>query len=304
MRMRDDLVAWCRDHLGTEPAGELFTHEHLSTVTGLRLADGREVVVKVRPHEARLAGCAAAHRHLYAAGFACPEPLTAPLPCGDLVASAEALIAEGSADPGDDADLFAALFADLVRLAPDPAALPSLAPSPPWVGWDHGHPGLWPPADDRPDDLNAVETSWLDTAGRLVRQHLPALTAGWKPVVGHGDFWTGNVRWTGTTPLAVHDWDSVITAPEPVLAGFAAAVWPIGLIRCGRMITSATIEQTGAFLHAYQRARGVVWTGAETRAAWLAGVWVLAFDAKKSELAGYESVTEHNIAERLRLGGC
>jgi hypothetical protein len=42
-------------------------------VRGLRLADGREVVVKVRPRLARLAGCAVVHRALWTAGYPCPD---------------------------------------------------------------------------------------------------------------------------------------------------------------------------------------------------------------------------------------
>jgi hypothetical protein len=45
----DALAAWCERWLGAPPAAELFESGFLSTVKGLRLADGREVVVKVRP---------------------------------------------------------------------------------------------------------------------------------------------------------------------------------------------------------------------------------------------------------------
>jgi len=64
----DALAAWCRRWLGAPPAARLFEAGYLSTVLGLRLADGREVVVKVRPPIARLAGCTAVHRALWTAG--------------------------------------------------------------------------------------------------------------------------------------------------------------------------------------------------------------------------------------------
>jgi hypothetical protein len=50
------LAQWCVEHLGSPPADELFRSGHLSTVVGLRLADDREVVVKVRPDSPRIAG--------------------------------------------------------------------------------------------------------------------------------------------------------------------------------------------------------------------------------------------------------
>ena len=41
------LREWCREHLGALVAERVFTAGHLSAVHGLRLADGREVVLKV-----------------------------------------------------------------------------------------------------------------------------------------------------------------------------------------------------------------------------------------------------------------
>ncbi len=50
----DALAAWCACWLGAPPTSVLFEVAHLSIVTGLRLADRREVVVKARPPVARL----------------------------------------------------------------------------------------------------------------------------------------------------------------------------------------------------------------------------------------------------------
>jgi len=47
------LPAWCRDHLGGEPVDVLFQLQQLSTVIGLRMADGTDVVVKARPDDGR-----------------------------------------------------------------------------------------------------------------------------------------------------------------------------------------------------------------------------------------------------------
>src|ERR1700733_4909871 len=88
----DALAVWCKRWLGSPPAAELFEVGYLSTVKGLRLTDGREVVVKVRPHGARLAGCAVVHRALWAGGFPCPEPLVDLQPLDGYAASAETLV--------------------------------------------------------------------------------------------------------------------------------------------------------------------------------------------------------------------
>ena len=51
----DWLPAWCLDHLGGEPAEVLFQVHQVSTVFGLRLAGGTDVVVKARADDGRAA---------------------------------------------------------------------------------------------------------------------------------------------------------------------------------------------------------------------------------------------------------
>lgn len=63
-----ELGDWCGEHLGSTPGEILFTTGHLSYVVGLRLADGRGVVVKVRPPRPELAACAMIHQGLWEAG--------------------------------------------------------------------------------------------------------------------------------------------------------------------------------------------------------------------------------------------
>jgi threonine aldolase len=76
----DDAVVsdWCGRSLGTCVARVLFRSGHLAQVIGAELADGRSVVIKVRPFEPRVAGCAAVQAHLAATGFPCPVPLAGP----------------------------------------------------------------------------------------------------------------------------------------------------------------------------------------------------------------------------------
>jgi hypothetical protein len=51
---------WCRQHLGHEPVEVLFSLDQMSTVVGLRLADGKHVVVKAREDDGRAGSCVAA----------------------------------------------------------------------------------------------------------------------------------------------------------------------------------------------------------------------------------------------------
>jgi Phosphotransferase enzyme family len=326
----DALDAWCRRWLRAGAGEILFTGGHLSRVVGLRLADGREVVVKVRRAAGRLAACAAVQRALWQAGFPCPEPLAGPVPVrlrlagtrlagtqpggtqpggaqragagpdGEYAASAESMLPGGDVlgVAGDGAESYAGLLARLIRLAPDPATVASLAPSPPWTAWDHGYGGVWPPADDTAADLNAhPETGWLDDLGRRVQYRLRAAAAS-PAVVGHGDWEAQNLRWRGGQPWAVHDWDSVISAPEPILVGLAAAVWP-----CGSEPRAASVPESAAFIEAYQRAAGRRWRRDEIQVSWAAGLWVDAFNTKKAGLQGTAWLRADEAAQRLRLAG-
>jgi hypothetical protein len=298
----DALAVWCRRWLGAPPAAELFEAGYLSTVKGLRLADGREVVVKVRSRVPRLAGCAIAHRRLWTAGFPCPEPLVDLQPLDGYAATAEALVLDVGQPPPESelARLSAAGLARLVELAPDPRSVPSLAPSPSFAGWDHTEPGLWPAPEDRDVDLNAYpEPRWLDRVAAAVRDHLRGYRG--DPVIGHGDWHPENLCWHDWQLIAVHDWDSVICQPEPAVAGLAAASF-LGIDGPARM---ASVEDSTAFLDTYQHARGRRWTSRDSAACWAAGLWQRAFDAKTRSLDGdpEQILTRHEARARLRLAG-
>jgi len=298
----DALAVWCRRWLGAPPAAQLFEAGYLSTVRGLRLADGREVVVKARPRMSRLTGCAVVHRALWTAGFPCPEPLVDLEPLDGYAVTAETLVLDADEPPPDSelTALSAAALARLVELAPDPASVPSLAPSPSWTGWDHAEPGLWPTPEDRDVDLNAYpEPQWLACVAAAVRDHLRCHAG--DPVIGHGDWHPENLRWQGPHLIAVHDWDSVICQPEPAIAGLAAASF-LGIDDPARM---ASVEDSAAFLDAYQQARGRRWTSQDYAACWAAGLWQRAFDAKTRSLDGdpEQILTRHEARARLHRAG-
>jgi hypothetical protein len=294
------IDAWSSRWLGAGTSEVLFRAGHLSRVAGVRLADGREVAVKVRPAADRLFGCADVQQALWQAGFPCPRPLVGPVPFGGYAASAEALVPGGDVlGVADNAvECYAGLLAALVRLGPSPAAVRSLAPNPPWVAWGHVRSGVWPRPDDRHADLNAhPETAWLDEIGRRVTRRLQQ-AGGDTIVVGHGDWQGQNLRWRGRQPWAVHDWDSAVSAPEPVIAGQAASVWP-----CGAEPRAASVHESEAFIEAYQRAAQRAWSVSEVQTSWAAGLWVYAFNAKRASLDGLPWLDPDQAAERLRRAG-
>lgn len=190
-----DLDQWCRTHLGAGVDRVLSSEGHLSTVVGIKLTSGAQVVVKIRPRGDRLRGCVSVHRRLFELGFPCPEPLVDLEPMDRFAANAEALVAGGDLYPssGRVAVPFAAALARLVGLAPLPSEIPFLDPPPPWTTPDFGAAELWPPPDDRDVDLNAAGgPAWIDEAGWIARTGLAASAS--QLVVGHCDFYAGNLR--------------------------------------------------------------------------------------------------------------
>ena len=260
----------------------MFRSGYLSTVIGLRLADDREVVVKIRPDSPRIAACVDVQRRLFQVGYPCPRPLTGAVAFGGDVATAEAYVPGGALLPSADhaALAFAEAFARLIKLAPRPDEVSTLDPPPSWAAWDHAGDGLWPCPDESDVDLNGVGgAEWIDDAGRRASDRLRAGESG--AVIGHCDWLAGNLRWSGDALLVVHDWDSVTVESEEVLVGFAAALYS-----SVSADEPATVEDTERFLLAYRQARGREFSADELQRAWAAGVWTRAYDAKYQDAVG------------------
>jgi Phosphotransferase enzyme family len=295
------LAMWCAEHLGSPPAAELFRSGNLSAVIGLRLADDREVVLKVRPHSRRLMACVQVQRRLFESGYPCPEPLSGPAPLEASAATAEIYVPGGAVLPDtDDAPrLFAEAFARLIRLAPTSGEVPSLDPAPAWAAWNHTGAGLWPRPEDIDVDLNSVSgPDWIDRVGQCARDRLR--TGASEPVIGHSDWLADNLRWRDDELLVVHDWDSTAADSEDVLVGFAAALY--STVSPGRL---ATVGETERFLDSYGNARGKALSPDELQRSWAAGVWTRGFDAKCQHAAGQPvvSLTEDEARERLGRAG-
>jgi hypothetical protein len=293
------LPGWCLAHLGAGPSEVLFERRSLSAVTGLRLTDGREVVVKAREDEGRAAACVTAQARLAERRFPCPRPLTPVHPAGTMAVHAEEFLPGGAPLPGGTPDVavrcagvFARLMAELAGVA-----VPPPLPNPRWARWDHTGPGLWPPIgflDAR--DQSAVPAFVVETATRA-RKRL--LAADLPCVLGHADFEAQNLRWLGGEIHAVDDWDSLAWQPEAALAGAAS-----GTFASISPPTLAPIASSAAFLAAYQELRGRRFTAEEQEIAWAASLWPALHNARWEALHGDRAVCGEAVraqaAERLR----
>ncbi|WP_410573530.1 phosphotransferase [Amycolatopsis sp. cmx-4-61] len=295
----DWLPGWCTYHLGAAPAGVLFARRSLSDVVGLRLADGREVVVKARANPGRAAACIAAQARLATNGFPCPRPLTSMTTVATLAVHAEEFRPGGGPLPGD-TPLVAVRYAEVfARLMTELAAVdvPPPLPNPRWVRWDHADPGLWPSIgflDAR--DQSVVPAVVIETAHRA-RKRL--LAADLPCALGHADFEAQNLRWRDGTIRSVDDWDSLAWQPEAALVGAAS-----GAFANASPPALAPIESSAAFLIAYQELRGRWFTPEEREIAWAASLWPALHNARWEALHGDRPVcgvaVRQQAAERLR----
>ena len=257
---------WCRAFLGAAPVEVLFVVGYMSEVVGVRLADGREVVLKRRADESgRTRLCVRGQRLLAEQGFPCPMPLTDVIWRDGFAVHAEGLVEGGEVETEDTpaaAEKSAILLADLVRRLATLDLDPPL-PNPEWVRWDslREHPAA-----------SAVPV-WIDDTNRRVWEKLRACRL--RPVLGHADWEAQNIRWLRGEPLVVHDWDSLGWLPEATLVGAAA-----GVFASHDQPTLAPVESSAAFLDGYVRARREPFSPYEHEIAWAASLLVALFDAR------------------------
>jgi hypothetical protein len=296
---RDLLAAWCKEIFGVAPAEKLFETGHLSRVAGFRMPDGMELVVKERPTAERVLACLDVQSYVNRRGFPCPMPLAGPTLIGGTLLTAETYVGPGERLDGPEAaSQFAEAFWRLMALTKGIEPRLSLDPPPPWLGGWHNGDALWPPADDLPDDLNTIDTPWLDDIARRVATVLRATPL--PCVIGHADWTATNIEWRDGELHVVHDWDSLAYLPEAVLAGGASVLY------CSTSTATATIAQSEAFLAVYEALRGQRFDDVERAVAWAAGTWNLAFDAKKDTVRGGRGSVDclqAEGAERLKLAG-
>jgi hypothetical protein len=306
------IARWCRDHLGAEPVAQLHHAHHMSEVLGLRLADGREVVVKARPDQrGREATCVEVQRVLATQGFPCAAPLTGVTVHDGVAIHAEQWRPGGEMLCGDDAATArrsAELLAELVKLAADievggsaPGAVAPPLPNPEWVRWDHDdEPGPWPriPYFEERMPGRTLPASVEQTARRIRERmawsRLPR-------VLGHADWESQNLRWHGVRPWAVHDWDSLAWMPEAAIAGAASGAF----VSCAQP-TLAPLASSEAFLDGYQQARRP-FTAEELEVAWAASLWLPLHNARAEVVMDKPPIAiaavREQAAERLRRAG-
>jgi len=283
----EDVDALCDRALGAPAEELLFTETSVGEVFGLRLTDGRRVVVKVhRAWESpeTLTALVRVQAHHFRAGFPCPEPLAGPLAVGDRHATIETYVDDG--EPGDTrvtarrASIAQALARHL-ELARACGTPPALARG--WSAYPAGR--LWPTeAHDPRIDLagTAAGAEWIDALATRAR---PVATLAAARVLGHHDWSAKHFRFAGDRITVVYDWDSVRLGSEAVVVGNAACSFTANFDLPG-VDPAPTPDETRAFVDDYDEARAAPLSRAERTRIAACGLYLMAYTARCEHAKG------------------
>ena len=295
----DWLRRHVRERLGADVDEVVLRSGRVNAVFGLRLESGNRVVVKVqRGHldEGRtdaLAAAVEAQRLLASSGYPCPAPLDGPATTAGLTATVDSWLDEGV--PGDAhrpatrRAVVRSLAEHVELLRALPAAHRDALRHPP--AWAVYQGGPWPTPHDPVFDFSSTppEHAWVD---EVAARAAAVLTRGGSPVaerlVGHSDWYCGNLRFSPTTAAQTEhddavrvtsswDWDSLVVESWPVIAGMAAASFTDSSTSGAQ---APTPEETAAFLAEADDARGRSSTPDEQRTAAAMVSWTLAYNAR------------------------
>lgn len=261
---------------GVRISSGLWYRSSVAAVAGVRLGDGREVVVRAyQPSVSAgfLDGVVRVQSHLADIGFACPTPLGAPVEVAGVLGRVESMLA----DPGPrrfaspemplSAQGLAQLIGHTAGLDPTgldrhPMALP--------------HDGLYPAPHSPLFDLEATAAGagWIDEIATAARVAMTDSSS----VIAHGDWSARNIRLGPAGLVCVFDWESLQAGPETTALGVAAATWR-ALGEANEPIAPSAPEIL-RYLELYEQARPGVLSDEQRRSGCAAAVYALAYTAR------------------------
>ncbi len=274
------LERFIAESLGAPAVECLFYRTSVGSVAGVRLVNGRRVVIKVhQPHvsRTRLVAVHDVMAALAASSFPCPRPLVAPVSLASGLATAEAMVDRGETRDGHDP----AVRRELARLLAELVAVVNVTPAREALGasWYGGLPAerLWPRPHSPLFDFERTAAG-AEAIDALAAEARRAPRAGVR-VVGHFDWRAEHVRFEGNRAVAVYDWDSLHVDREPVVVGAAAHAFCADWER-DDVPAAPSVDELRAFVSEYEGARGRRFAGDERLTMAGSLVYSLAYTAR------------------------
>jgi Phosphotransferase enzyme family len=284
-RIADTMNEFCRAHLGSKLRGYLFYGSSVGSTHGVRLEDGRDVVIKVRPpaktnpylsfDRTSLESIYRVMKWLAERGYPCPKPILGPTPLAKGLATVEEFLDLGQRGNGFNANcrrVMASGFAELVRL------LQSFKGEVSCLKHFQRDKSLYAQPHSKLFDFEktCAGAEWIDAFAQRARE---AEAHEGKPVLAHADWRVEHLRFQDGRIVAAYDWDSLAFRPETELVGISAhgftADWTLEGFR--RIPTADDIR---AYVADYEAARGQPFSKSERRSLFAMCVYCIAYGAR------------------------
>lgn len=276
------LDVFCQQELDDAIAEVLFYESSIGAVCGLRLQDGRRVVVKVHQPSHTLEFLQAVVRvqdYLLARGYPCTKPLLDPRPLAFGLATTEEFVDEGEYRQADDPAVrrsMAEMLAWLIQLGRTPETIPGVQPA----LFDRRLPSgiIWPTPHSKLFDFEATAAGaeWIDEIARQA-QEIKLEGAG-QLVLGHEDWGVKHFRFVGEKVRVIYDWDSLMCEKEPIIVGHASVYFTYTEFFDDYRLP--TDEEARAFVAEYEAARGRPFISEEHQTLNAAKIYSLAYGAR------------------------
>lgn len=284
-RIAEIMNEFCQSHLGGKIRGYLFFASSVGSTHGVRLEDGRELVIKVRPppetnpylslDRTSLDSICRTMRWLADRDYPCPKPILGPTPLARGLATAEAFLVRGGQGNGFDPKcrkIIASGFAELIQL------LRSFEGGVSCLKHFQRSASLYAQPHSKLFDFEktAKGAEWIDAFAERARR---AEAHQGKPVIGHADWRVKHLRFEEGRIVATYDWDSLAFSAETELVGISAhgftADWTLEGVR---RIPAA--DDIRAYVADYEKARGQAFSKRERRSLFATCVYCIAYGAR------------------------
>jgi len=260
-RIAATMNEFCQAHLDSKLRGYLFYGSSVGSTHGVRLEDGRDVVIKVRPpaetnpylrfDRTTLESICRVMRWLANRGYPCPKPILDPTPLAKGLATVEEFLDRGQRGNGFDPECRSVIASGLAHLID---LLQSFDGEVSCLKHFQRSESLYPQPHSKLFDFEktAEGAEWIDTFAQRARR---AEAHEGNLVLGHGDWRVEHLRFQDGKIVATYDWDSLAFRSETELVGVSAhgftADWTLEGVR--RIPTADDIH---AYVADYEQARG------------------------------------------------
>ncbi len=299
-RIAHAIEDFCRRELASAPDETLFYRSSIGAVVGLRLLDGRRVVIKAHQPDwgrQRLEETVRLQSIIATETGLAPNVLRTPAPLGNGLATVEEYVDRGSIRNGHDLTVRRALARSLFIVVEHLAASAAASALPSSILTSPGTDALWPRPHSKLFDFEATRhgAEYIDELAAAARARM--MPAG-RQVVGHSDWRAEHVRFDGDTPVVAFDWDSLCRELEPALVGITAHMFCADWSR-DDVVQTPTLDEARAFVADYKAAAGLKFTQAERALCGAAFAYSVAYTSRCGHASGVDTRDQPGTFQHL-----